>query len=93
MQVLDRVLDGHDVRRAGLVRDVEQAGERRRLARAGRSGHQDEPARQVREALDVRGQAELGQAADVVRDGSQHRADRAALHEDVHAEAADVRDA
>ena len=36
------------------------------------------------------GRPEFGEAADVVRDGPQHGADRAALQEDVDAEAADV---
>ena len=44
MQVLDRVLDRHDVRRSGRVDVIDQRGERRALAAAGRSGHQDEAA-------------------------------------------------
>ena len=52
VQELDRVLDGHDVHRLGAVHDVDQRRERRRLAGAGRAGHEHEATRQVGEALD-----------------------------------------
>ena len=44
MQVLDRVLDGHDVRGAGRVDLVDHRRERRALAAAGRARDQHEAA-------------------------------------------------
>ena len=46
---LDRILDREDVVGAVAVDLVDHRGERRRLARAGRAGHEDEAARLHRE--------------------------------------------
>ena len=58
VQELDRVLDGHDVKRLRQVDDVDQRGKRRGLARSSRSGHQHEPAAQLGQRRDHRRQAE-----------------------------------
>ena len=50
--VLDRVLDGHDVARA-VVDAVERGIERRRLARARRTGHEQDAVRLVDQLVDV----------------------------------------
>ena len=63
VQELDRVLDGDDVVAPGAVGQVEQRGQRRGLARAGRAGDQHQAAGQVREARDLLGHAELVAAA------------------------------
>src|SRR5690349_22364278 len=93
VQELDRVLDGDDVRGPGAVGQVEDRGQRRRLARPGRAGHQDQPAVHVGELGDRGRYAELLQALDAVRDGPERRAVRAALRVQVHAVAGDALDA
>src|SRR5215813_13110271 len=50
---LDRVLDGDDVIGAVLVHVVDERRQRRRLARAGRAGDDDEALRQVAELEDA----------------------------------------
>ena len=87
MDVLDRILDGQDVLVALGIDLVEHRGERRRLAAAGRTGDQHQAARPVREVGEHRGQAELAEGADLLGDEPVDRADRAALGEDVAAEA------
>ena len=47
VQELDRVLDRHDVVGAGAVHEVDERGERRRLARTGRAGDEHETARRA----------------------------------------------
>ena len=78
VQELDRVLDREDVLGAAAVDVVDQRRERRRLARAGRAGDEDEPARLVGEQLDVLREPELVERPDVGRDhaegGAEHRA-------------------
>src|SRR6476646_2603832 len=44
MEILDRILDRHDVRRARRVDVIDHRGERRALAAAGRAGDEDQPA-------------------------------------------------
>ncbi len=51
VQVLDRVLDGDDVLVTLAVDLVEHRRQRRRLARAGRAGDQDQPARLLAQLL------------------------------------------
>ena len=75
VHVLDRVLDGHDVGGPRAVGQVEDAGQRRRLAGAGRPGDEHEAARQVGERRDRGRQAELLDAPDVARDQPHRRAD------------------
>ena len=89
VQELDRVLDRDDVLAALGVDVVDHRGERRRLARAGGAGAQDQPALLVRDALEHDRQPELAHGHDLDRDDAQHQADRAALLENVAAEAAE----
>ena len=87
VDVLDRILDRQDVLVALVVDLVEHRRQRRRLAAAGRAGHQHEAARFFRQRRQHRRQAELLEGADLFRDEPVDRADRAALGEDVAAEA------
>ena len=87
VQELDRVLDRHDVVGARAVHEVDECGERRRLARTGRARDEHEPARELREAADRLGHAELLELLDLGRDETERAADRAALLVEVHAEA------
>ena len=75
VQELDRVLDREDVLVPGVVDVVEQRGERRRLARAGRPGDEHEPARLVGELVEPRRDAELLERLDLVRDEPEGGAD------------------
>ena len=93
VQVLDRVLDRHDVRRARRVDVVDHRGQRRALAAAGRAGDEHEAALFLRDPLEHRRQAELVDRLDAGRDDAQDEADGAALLEDVAAEAAEPGDA
>ena len=92
VQDLDRVLDRHDVHGLGLVDVVDHGGERRRLARPGRAGHQDEAAVLVGDRAHGVGQPDLFERGPAEAELPQHHADRAALTEDVDAEPADVGD-
>ena len=87
VQELDRVLDREDVLVAGVVDVVEQRRERRRLARAGRAGDEHEAARLVGELVEPRGQSELVERLDLVRDQPEGGADGSALEVGVDAEA------
>ena len=84
---LDRVLDRDDVVAAGAVDLVDQRRERRRLARAGRAGDEDEPARQLGEEPEPGRQAEVVERLQLVRDDAERSGERVALHVHVHAEA------
>ena len=59
VQILDRILDRHDVRGARGVDVVDHRGERGALAAAGRAGDQHEPALFLGNALEDRRKAEL----------------------------------
>ena len=61
MLVLDRILDGDDVPRVAAVDLVHQRRQRRRLAGSGRPADEHQTARQARERLDVRRQAQRRQ--------------------------------
>ena len=87
VDVLDRILDRQDVLVPLRVDLVEHRRQRRRLAAAGRAGDQHQPARPIGEVGQHRRQAELAEGADLFRDQPVDRADRAALVEDVAAEA------
>src|SRR6516164_2849306 len=86
MDELDRVLDRHDVVVALAVDLVDHGGERRRLAGAGRAGHEDQSLRPIGELLHDLRQPELLERADLVRDDADRAADGAALSIDVAAE-------
>src|SRR5205823_4689403 len=60
---------------------------------AGRAGDEDQAARPLREIAEHRRQMELRQRADFFRNHAVHRADGAALAEDVAAEAGEAADA
>ena len=90
VQDLDRVLDRHDVPVVVVVDVIDHRAERRRLARAGRSGDEDETALVVGELADDGRQPERLERRDVALDAPQHEADRAALAHHVHAEAAET---
>ena len=90
VQELDRILDRHHVRRARLVDVVDHRRERRALAAAGRAGDQHEAALFLGDRLEHRRQPELVDRADLHRDDAEDQADRAALLEDVAAEAAEA---
>ncbi len=85
---LDRVLDRDDVLLPAAVDRVDHRREGRRLTRAGRAGHEDEPAVLLGEAAHPVRKAELREARDLLRDEAEGERDRAALAIAVHAEAA-----
>ena len=87
VDVLNRILDGEDVLVPLRVDLVEHRRQRRRLAAAGGAGDQHQAARPIREVGEHRRQAELAEGADFFRNQPVDRADRAALVEDVAAEA------
>ena len=87
VQNLDGVLDRDDVPVAGAVDVVDHRGERRRLARAGGAGDQNQPARLVGEALDDLRQAELGDGGSLGRNATHGDPDTASLVKDVDPEA------
>ncbi len=86
VEELDRVLDRHDVLGPGRVDVVDHRGERRRLARAGRPGHEDEAARLLADLLEDGRQEEVADREDAGRDDAADHSDRPALLEDVAAE-------
>ena len=57
------------------------------LPGTGRTGHEDQAAREVRPRLDDRRNAERVEVDDLVRNRAHHTSDRVPLHEDIHAEA------
>ena len=79
--------------RAGLVDVVDHRGERRRLARAGRTGDEHEPAGPLREVLAHLRQVQLLHRRDAQRDDAEDGTHRVALLEHVGAEARQARDA
>ena len=83
---LDRILDRDDVRPAGAVDPIDHGGERRRLARAGGAGDEDETPLLLGERLDSRRQMQLLEGRDGGRDDPQRHGDGAALAKDVDAE-------
>ena len=85
MHELDRILDRDDVARARAVDVVDHRRQRRRLARAGDAGDEDEPALLLAHLLDRRRQVELVEPGHLGRDDAQHHAGLAALLEHVDA--------
>ena len=90
VQVLDRVLDRHDVLARLGVDFVDDRRERRGFAGAGGAGHQHQTPLEVCDVGDHRGQTELVEAEDAKRNGAEGSAHRAPLHVDVGAEASQV---
>ena len=91
VQDLDRVLDRDDVPVVVVVDEVDHRAERRRLARTGRSGDEDEAALVIGELADDGRQPERLERRDVALHAAQHETDRAALAHDVHTETAEAR--
>jgi hypothetical protein len=89
---LDRVLDREDVLGALAVDLVDQGRQRRRLARPGWPGDQDQTTRLLGQRVQSGGDAELLESLDVGRDQPEGGAERAALEEDIDAEAREARD-
>ena len=87
VQVLDRILDCHDVAGLRLVDLVDHGGERRRLSGAGGAGEEDQTALLVGDLAHHRGQAEVVDRADGEGNYASRDRDRSALHERVDAEA------
>ena len=81
VDVLDRVLDREDVGEPGGADVVDHRGHRRRLARPGRAGDEDEPRRRLDHVLDGLGQAELVHRRDVGGDHPQGEGGRPPLGE------------
>src|SRR5690606_38968453 len=84
---LDWIFDRDDVVGALLVDDVDQRGERRRLAAPGRPGDEHETFGQVAEVEHLRRQAELLGREDLERNLPEDRADALAIPEEIRAEA------
>ena len=78
---LDRVLDGEDVIVPLGVDLVDHGGQRGGLARAGRPGHQHQPARLVAQLADHRRQTQLVERLDLKGNETEDGRGRAALVE------------
>jgi hypothetical protein len=91
VEILDRVLDRHDVRAALGVDIVDHRGERRRFPLTGRPRHQRKAARLPRQVLQRRRQVEGLDRGDGHGDDPGRDPDGAALPVDVHAEASQTR--
>ena len=76
---LDRVFDRDDVRGTVDVDVMDHRRQRRRLARAGRAGHEDDPALLLRHAGHDGRQRQLFDRADAVGNGTRYERDTAAL--------------
>ena len=92
VQELDGVLDGDDVLAALRVDVVDHRGEGGGLARAGGPRAQDQPALLLGDLLEHHREAQLADGHDLDGDDAEHEAHRAALLEDVAAEAAEAGD-
>jgi hypothetical protein len=85
VQVLDRILDRHDVLARLLVDLVDDGGQRRALAGAGRPGHEHQPAGACGELRHGGRQTELVVTEDLEGDGPERRRHGTALNEEVGA--------
>ena len=90
MQEFDGVFHRHDVPAARAVDPVHQAGERRALAAARGTRHEDEAAARVRQADDALRDAEIGRVRQAEGHHAQRRGQRAALMVDVAPEPAEI---
>ena len=93
VEVLDRVLDGEDVHRLGLVDAVDHRRQGGRLAGTRRPHHEHDPVRLVEQRRARRGAAELLQRTYAERHDAQGERQRVALIEGVGAETAEAGDA
>ncbi len=87
MQELDRILDRDDVAAARGVDVADHRRERRRLARPGSAGAEDEAARLLGEQLDSLREVEVGEVRHATGDHAEGEGDGAALAERVDAQA------
>jgi hypothetical protein len=90
--VFDRVFERDDVPVLAAVDRVHHRGQRRRLARAGRPGDDDQPAGQVGQLVADLREEELLERADLVVNGTEGQRDRVPLEVGVHAEPPDAGD-
>src|SRR5215831_1575589 len=88
MKKLNRIFDRHYMAGSGPVYVVNHRGQRRGLARPGRSGYQDQSASFIGDLFDDRRQAELLNGPDGSWNDAEHNADGAALLEHIAPEAA-----
>jgi hypothetical protein len=93
VEILDRILDRHDVRRACRVDLVDHRRQRRRLPAARRACDEHEPAFLHRNLLQDGGEPQLVDVADAERDDTEDQSDGSALLEYIAAEAAQSGDA
>ena len=87
VQELDRILDGQDVIGPGLVDQIDDRRQRRRLAGSGRPGDEHDAVLQRRDVGQRRRQVELGERRDLRRDDAHDDREAAALAKDVDAKA------
>ena len=87
VDVLDRVLDGDDVDRPFAIDPVDHGGQGGRLAGAGRAGHQDQAIRPTDQLGADGRRSERLERGDLVGDEPQGAGERAALEEEVGADA------
>src|SRR5439155_1008543 len=79
---LDGIFDGDDVSRTRVVDQIDDCGERRRLAGARRTGDENESAAQRGDSPELIGQRELFERHDLRRDDAEHRPGAAATQDD-----------
>ena len=87
MDEFDRVFDGQDVGGLPLVDGVEHGRQRGAFARAGRAGHQHQPAGAGDQFVEDGRRAQRCQRGNPVGNGTEYRAGAPALHEQVDPEA------
>ena len=85
MEVLDRILDRHDVRGPAVIDMVDHGGERRRFSAPGRTGHEDKPSLLGGNVREHGWEPELVHRGDHHRNHADDQADRASLLEDAAA--------
>ena len=86
----DRILNGQDVGVIVGVDVIDHRRQRRRLARSGRAGHQNQPTRVAGDFLEEFGAAQILQRQDLGGNGPEHRRRAPVLIEGVDAEAGDA---
>ena len=82
----NRIFDGDNVHRTLVVDNIEHRSERRRFARSGRTGDENQPARLVEQFLDNRRQPQLLHRQQFRGDLAQNHAVALALLEYRHTE-------
>ncbi len=92
MDELDRILHRQDVIVARLVEEIYQRGQRRRLARSGRTADQHQALVIVGDFGQMRGQPELDDRRRLLGDDAEDTVVAAVIVEDVRAIAAGLRD-